>query len=277
MPVGTGQGRRRRRAAGRGGTDFVERPSHNLRALARSLRSAKLEAPRSLSRPDRHGTMGRPKRQFHPHRACGVVGHALRRTQEKGRCLAPPFSAARATRRRVRRAWHWQGATASRHGRAAARKSTQDPCRAIRPARAEDRADRAAMRRGGQSPSRGRRRRRSETDCPTCCRGRYRRLPLAYRHDACSTLLHIIASIAAVVCQSRPLRLRGGSSPARRSGAFKDCHTVAPLSGAELHKPERSEGAEASGLERDARAGIPHPREAAVEHANHSSDGSDEA
>ena len=30
----------------------------------------------------------------------------------------------------------------------------------------------------------------------------------------------------------------------------------APRSGAELHKPERSGGAEASGLERDARAGI---------------------
>ena len=63
VPVGTGQGRRRRREAGRGGTDFAER-LHNLRALARSLRSAKLAEPRSLSRPDRHGTMGRPKRQF---------------------------------------------------------------------------------------------------------------------------------------------------------------------------------------------------------------------
>jgi hypothetical protein len=40
------------------------------------------------------------------------------------------------------------------------------------------------------------------------------------------------------------------------SGEFKGCPAGAPRSGAELHKPGFSPGAEASGLESDARAGI---------------------
>ena len=49
--------------------------------------------------------------------------------------------------------------------------------------------------------------------------------------------------------------------PARISGAFKGCPQGTAKSGAELHKPRLflHRGAEASGLERDARAGIkPH-------------------
>jgi hypothetical protein len=56
----------------------------------------------------------------------------------------------------------------------------------------------------------------------------------------------------------KPCTLRGFDGapwPVRKSGAFKGCRQV-PRSGAELHKPERSGGAEASGLEHGARAGI---------------------
>jgi hypothetical protein len=51
-------------------------------------------------------------------------------------------------------------------------------------------------------------------------------------------------------------RLRGALRPERKSGGFKGCPAGAPRSGAELHKPGSSQGAEASGLEPDARAGI---------------------
>jgi hypothetical protein len=50
-------------------------------------------------------------------------------------------------------------------------------------------------------------------------------------------------------------RLRGALRPARKSGGFKGC-PQGTGSGAELHKPGSSSGAEASGLERNARAGI---------------------
>jgi hypothetical protein len=49
-----GQGRRRRREAGRGGADFVGREDDDRRAHARSLRPVKLGAPRILG-PARFG------------------------------------------------------------------------------------------------------------------------------------------------------------------------------------------------------------------------------
>jgi hypothetical protein len=53
-------------------------------------------------------------------------------------------------------------------------------------------------------------------------------------------------------------RFRWGSLARALSGAFKGCPAGSPLRGAELHKPRffLHRGAEASGLERDARAGI---------------------
>jgi len=100
------------------------------------------------------------------------------------------FTPRSATTRRALRTSRWRAATADRRDLASARRSTADPCLEARRPHAASSWSRASGH-AWRSLLHDRHRRRSETDCPTCCRVRYRSRHHACRPRAWLRTLHI--------------------------------------------------------------------------------------